>query len=287
MIGAGALGKALAYGLQQAALGGVGLYKRSGPLTDSYPVLDQAVLHEVKLDPVEPSAAVQYFFAVKTYDLVAALKEWLPRIPSSARIVLLCNGYIEGLLTNVRSEFPKHVLHKGVVTRGAKFLPNGTLELSEEGQICWGDQGEPSAFENELFERRSEFRWEFDACRRRRDKWYCNTVLNTLSGAHRLACNGAALEHPDYQRLADEVFQLGLMLWPDWAAESERSRLKLLLDRLIHSTRNNENSMAVDVRLNRPVEIEVLSGIAKTVAAYEQSFPLLTHLHRTIETRRV
>ena len=287
IIGAGALGKAIAYGFRQAALGQVVLYGRRGPVTEGYSVLDRKKLHTLFLPVSLANEASQYFFTTKAYDLPSALRDWMPRISSGSRIVILCNGYIEPLLTDIRVEFPHHVLRKGIVTRGAKFLTTGVLELSEQGHISWGDSGPMSDFERALFSIRPEFRWDAEACRSRRDKWYCNTVLNTLSGAHRLPFNGAALDHPDYPVLAEEVFVLGKTLWPDWSNDAERLRLKTLLNNLIQATRHNENSMAVDVRQNRSTEIDVLSGIAKGIPGYEQKFPLLTKLHRTIERMRM
>lgn len=286
VIGAGALGKALAYGLHQAALGRVGLYGRSGPVTRSFSIRDRQIIHEVLLPSDQNFEASQYFFATKAYALPAALRDWLPRIAPASRIVILCNGYIEPLLVGIRSDFPRHVLNKGVVTRGAKFLPTGVLELSEQGHISWGEAGPINDFEQSLFALRPEFRWDAEACRSRRDKWYCNTVLNTLCGAYRLPSNGAALKHPDYPALADEVYTLGCKLWPEWTTDGERTRLKTLMGNLIRATEANENSMAADVRLQRPTEIAVLSGIAKTLPGHEQAFPLLTKLHGTIEHMR-
>lgn len=286
IIGAGALGKGLAYGLRKAGLGPVVLHGRQGPVRESFTVLDQNVLHDVLLSDSLTIDMAQYFFTTKAYDLSSALRDWLPRISLGSRIVILCNGYIEPLLTDIRVDFPQHILSKGIVTRGAKFLATGVLELSEQGHISWGDSGTINDFERALFILRPEFRWDTEACRSRRDKWYCNTVLNTLSGAYRLPFNGAALDHPEYPILAEEVYRLGRMLWPDWSTEGERLRLKTLMSNLIQATRSNENSMAADVRLKRPTEIAVLSGIAKSIPGHEVKFPLLTKLHRTIEHMR-
>ncbi len=287
IIGAGALGKALAYSLSQMKACDVRLYSRTGFVHEPFEIIDHGLPKSVQLKDGGHSETHVYFFTPKAYDLSHALEEWLPRIKSSARVVLLSNGYIEPLLLPLRKRYPQQELTKGVVTRGARFLPTGHLQLSDQGQISWGDDQGAKDFETQIFAERAELKWDEHSCETRKDKWYCNTVLNTLCGAYRLASNGLALEHPEFEPLSKEVFALNAELWPERSTSITRDRLHTLAQTLIQATSGNENSMAVDVRLGRRTEVDVLSGIAKTCANYELKFPLLMKMHKQIESSKL
>ncbi|RZA23204.1 MAG: hypothetical protein EOP10_13405 [Proteobacteria bacterium] len=287
LIGAGALGKALSYSLTQVTGYDVRLHARSGFIQEPFDVLDHGVSKTVQVKGDASGDSPIYIFTTKAYDLSSALEEWLPRIPTTARIVLLSNGYIEPLLFPLRKKFPNHRLTKGVVTRGARFLPTGQLQLSDQGHISWGDEQGARDFETQIFAQRAELKWDAGSCEARKDKWYCNTVLNTLCGAYRLVKNGLALEHPEFEALSKEVFALSGELWPERSTSFTRERLHTLAKNLINATSGNENSMAVDVRLGRRTEIDVLSGVAKTCANYELKFPLLMKMHKQIESSKI
>jgi ketopantoate reductase len=287
IIGSGALGRALAYSLDQVHDCHVQLYARSGPVHDPYDVIDKGQTITVRLRPLPRAKAHIYFFTLKAYDLLPALRHWLPNIDRSARIVLLCNGYLEPLLTSVRKAFPLHDLTKGVVTRGAKFVRTGALALTDKGRISWGDDQGLRDFEGPIFDARPDLSWEKDVCERRKDKWFCNTVLNTLCGAYRLPRNDSVLTHLQLDAMLDEVYALNAELWPERSSAASKERLYALAKELILAAGENENSMAVDVRLGRRTEVDVLSGVARTVENYELKFPLLMELHRRIEATKI
>lgn len=138
IVGAGALGKALAYSLIQVEDCDVKLYGRRGLVHEPFHVIDQHHLKRVEPSTSDSMASDLYFFTVKAYDLLSALDFWLPHIPPSSPLIFLSNGYIEPLLSPIRVRFPHHSLIKGLATRGAKFLPTGDLQLSDQGQISWG-----------------------------------------------------------------------------------------------------------------------------------------------------
>lgn len=280
IVGAGAVGHMMAYLLQSAGFEVV-LFGREGPRNLSVPVLiadetKQLEIHSQNLD------ADIWLFATKAYDLAAALLDWLPKIPKDRPLVLLANGFLEPALLELRRQFPDRILRKAVVSRGAKFDDEGRLLLSPRGEILWGAKEEPHAIEKEIMTALSAkgFRWDEKACDARKTKWFCNTVLNTLAGARRLSRNGDALHQEEFASLCHEVYELGLSFWPEWQGEEEV--LKTRLKALIAMTSENENSMAVDVRLGRKTERDFLSGYVLKAENGEKRFPWLYALHQKL-----
>jgi ketopantoate reductase len=104
-----------------------------------------------------------------------------------------------------------------------------------------------------------------------------------LAGAYRLSRNADALLQSDFDPLCHEVYLLGLGFWPDWAGQEEF--LKAKLKGLIAMTSENENSMAVDVRLGRKTESEFLSGYVMMEENAQIRFPRLYALHQKLLNR--
>ncbi len=284
IIGAGALGKMLAHLLSQAGFK-VKLYGRSGLYSGSTWIKegDREFALTLNHDDSSPSEPALCLVTTKAYDVPEVLSQG--RFAHNGPMVLLCNGYIEPLIKDFRSIYPDLEIRKGVVTRGAKPAPDGRLILSAKGSIAWGGGKHGlTPIEKEIFARVEGVQFDPFACRNRKVKWYCNTVLNTLAGAFRLPSNAAALTHPLYEELNAEVFALMRELWP--GEFSDARAMKQILDDLIKMTEANENSMAVDVRLGRRTEIEVLSGVALTVNDALIKFPRLTELHKTLQSEK-
>lgn len=284
IVGAGAVGKGLAHALFKTPGISVSLFARSGLYTAPFAVEENGSLFQHQGQATAPKRFDLLFFTMKSYDLESALATWL-KVPAE-KYILLGNGYLEPILQPFRSLFPEASFVKGVVTRGAKF-EDEVLKLSDGGRFSWGKEGLESALEKSLMEAAPELQWDPESCSARKDKWYCNTVLNTLSGAFRLPNNGSALGLGEIDGLATEVYELGTELWPEWKKAGEKLRLRTLLENMIRATRDNENSMAVDVRLGRPTEVAVLSGAAKILADHEKRFPLLTRLQSRIEHQKI
>lgn len=263
IVGAGAVGLALAHDFFKTGSIDVDLFGRNGPYTGPLAVEDlgQSFLWETAASKAKAYQAI--FFTVKSYDLKSALDDWL-NTPAD-QYFLLGNGYLEPIIAPYRRKFPNKNFVKGVVTRGARFNEQGVLILSDGGAIKWG----------------------LDGCALRQDKWYCNTVLNTLSGAFRLPDNGAALLREEFDELSEEVYELGCEVFPEWRKSGEKQRLRALVESMIRATSANENSMAVDVRLGRRTEIGVLSGIAEGIEGHERRFPLLRSLGKMIEGQKL
>ncbi len=282
IIGAGALGKMLAHLLTQAGFS-ARLYGRRGLFREPTTIVEAGREYPLLWKEEASGEALLTLITTKAYDLLGALEGggYSQNVP----LVLLCNGYIEPLIKTFRSSHPHLTIRKGLVTRGAKPDGDDRLVLSAKGEVSWGaESGDLTPIEQEIFAKVSSIKYDQAVCRSRKIKWYCNTVLNTLAGAYRLPSNGAALSHPDYPILNAEVFALMSELWP--GEFQDASAMRSLLDELIKMTEANENSMAVDVRLGRRTEIEVLSAIAFTQKDHARKFPRLTELHKKLQNQK-
>ncbi|RYZ58617.1 MAG: hypothetical protein EOP07_06520, partial [Proteobacteria bacterium] len=199
IVGAGAVGQMMAYLLQRAGFT-VLLFGREGALNLSVSVVIGEESGQLEIRSQNADADI-WLFATKAYDIVPALLDWLPKIPIDRPIILLANGFLEPVLTDVRRDFPRRILRKGVVSRGAKFAEAGRLLVSPRGEILWGaEEEEPRAIEKDIMSALSAegFHWDKKACEARKTKWFCNTVLNTLTAACRLKRNGDALEEKEF-----------------------------------------------------------------------------------------
>lgn len=278
IVGAGAVGQMLAFFLRAAGVTHVVCYGRKGPVLINGRVLFQDQSSTLITDlPAQPHQL--WLFATKAYDLVPALEQWLPKIPSDTPLTLLSNGFIEPELSGIRAQYPQHELRKGVVSRGARFLADGTLALGPKGEIRWGGARPVQAFERSLMQELASkgFVWDPDVCKARKEKWFCNTVLNTLCGAYGLKRNADAEDQKEYSEMCHEVYELGCEFWPEWKGQDEILRKKLAT--LIAATADNENSMAVDMRLGRKTEAAFLSGHVLRFENAATRFPHLFHLH--------
>ena len=280
IVGGGAVGRMLAYFLQAIDLTPI-VYGRRGVERIDQKILLRGVTRSL-VTTGEESEPELWLFATKAYDLSSALDQWLPHISPDISAVLLCNGFLEPSLRGIRQRFAQHTLLKGIVARGARTSADGTIVVSDSGHIIWGGSQTPTPIEQKLFGAlRSEgFHWDGDVCRLRKEKWFCNAVLNTLSGAYQLSRNGDAPLLPEYKELCHEVFRLGLHYWPEW--QGQNANLEMLLHELISKTSDNENSMAVDVRLGRRTEADFLAGLVSHFPDARTRFPLLSRLHARI-----
>lgn len=278
IVGAGAVGQMLAFFMRSVGVSNVVCYGRHGPVALSGRVLFHDQSTTLGSDLTAPSHQL-WLFATKAYDLVPALEQWLPKVEGTTPLSILSNGFIEPELSGIRSRFPQHELRKGVVSRGARMLADGTLALSPKGEIRWGGANGVKGFERSLMQALASkgFVWDPEVCKARKEKWFCNTVLNTLCGVYRLKRNADAEEQKEYAKLCHEVYELGLEFWPEWKGQEELLHKKLAA--LVATTADNENSMAVDMRLGRKTEAAFLSGHVLRFQDRERRFPLLSHLH--------
>lgn len=285
ILGPGAVGHMLAFFLNQMEGLRVVMRGRHGPLPAAQPVLFQEVPHTLRLSSEETQPRL-WFACLKAHSLTQGLRPLLQEAAPGAQIIVLSNGYIEPLLLPLRREFPSMILRKGLVTRGIKSGPDGSYVIGPKGQVIWGDERKPSRLEEKILQELGGhgFQWNIQCCRLRREKWYYNTCLNTLCGVRRYARNGLAMEEgrDELEALSHEVLGLARELWPDWQPAQRELWQNLL--RLIANTADNENSMAADVRLGRPTEAAVLSGMVHQ-ARQPQAYPLLLAFDGILQAR--
>ncbi len=283
IIGPGALGHMLGFFLKksQAELA-FQMLAHEGPRVITAKILWQGQEFDLKIDQTQ-GLCDTFIVLVKSYHLTEAMQQHLPRLHLGGTVILLGNGYLEPLLAPYRSARPDITWRKGLVTWGVKRDENDRYSLSPSGTIVWGGPGAPSSTEGLVLAALRDYggQWAVDACDRRKAKWFCNTVLNTLCGAYRLPSNGAAwqLFRQDLEALSTEVYRLGREIWPEWTASKEN--LGETLRRLIEMTADNENSMARDLRLGRQTEADVLSGCL-SLSAVPSRYSLLSSFHERV-----
>ncbi len=275
ILGSGAVGHMLAFFFNQIEGLQVVMRGRHGTLRKAQTVMFEEAPHTLCL--AEDDAQPRLWFAcLKAHALTQGLRPLLQNATAGTQVIVLSNGYIEPLLLPLRREFPAAILRKGLVTRGIKAGPDGSYVIGPKGQVIWGDERKPSPLEEMILLELGGhgFQWNTQCCRLRREKWYFNTCLNTLCGVRRYARNGLAMEdgRDELEALSHEVLGLSRELWPDWQPAQRELWQNLL--RLIANTADNENSMAADVRLGRPTEATVLSGMVHQ-ARRPEAFPLL------------
>jgi ketopantoate reductase len=275
ILGPGAVGHMLAFFFNQMDGVRVQMRGRQGPLPAAQFVLFQNASYQLRLSTEGPPPRL-WFACLKAHALSEGLLPLMQESPAGTQIIILSNGYIEPILMPLRREYPNIILRKGLVTRGIRTGPAGSYVIGAKGQVIWGDERTPSPLEEKIIQELNlhGFQWNAQCCRLRREKWYYNTCLNTLCGVYRYARNGLAAEEgrEELEALSHEVLGLARELWPDWQP-SQRELWQNLL-RLIASTADNENSMAADVRLGRPTEAAVLSGMVHQ-AHQPDAYPLL------------
>lgn len=284
ILGPGAVGHMLAFFLNQVQGLKVQMRGRSGLLAAGQAVIFQNGPEILRLSTEDPAPRL-WFACLKAHALVDGLRALLQDLAAGSQVIILSNGYIEPLLLPLRRESPNIFLRKGLVTRGIKRDGAGAYVIGPKGQVIWGDERNPSPLEDRIIRElgRHGFQWNTQACRLRREKWYFNTCLNTLSGVHRYARNGLAAEEgrDELEALSHEVLALARELWPDWQP-AHRDLWQNLL-RLIANTADNENSMAADVRLGRPTEAPVLSGMVHQ-SHDPTAYPILLALDQKLKS---
>jgi ketopantoate reductase len=275
ILGPGAVGHMLAFFLNQVEGLRVQMRGRHGLLAAAHTVIFQDNPHHLRLSHEDPPPRL-WFACLKAHALTEGLRSLMQASAAGTQIIILSNGYIEPILMPLRREHPNIILRKGLVTRGIKAGPDGSYVIGPKGQVIWGDERTPSPLEDRIIRELSGqgFQWNVQSCRLRREKWYYNTCLNTLCGVRRYARNGMAAEEgrDELEALSHEVLGLSRELWPDWQPAARELWQNLL--RLIANTAENENSMAADVRLGRPTEAAVLSGLVHE-AHDPEVYPLL------------
>ncbi len=248
-----------------------------GTLTLSLPELTANQLQE----------AVAIFVAVKAYHLRDSLSQHLPNLPPSIPIVSVGNGAIDGDLRDLAKEFPERRFRWGTTNLAVTRLGESLFSLKNPlATIHWGPlvplADSPVPGEKALLEAAPNlFHWESDAISLGRTKWLFNTVINTLAGTERAPTNADILKGRAHLELVfREAYALGETHWGSWH-EGPQTLLEKLIA-LIEKTKDNENSMAHDVRLGRKTESDYLAGLARHYEGFSELKSLHEKLHDLI-----
>jgi 2-dehydropantoate 2-reductase len=253
------------------------------PFIIGYGSLGRAI--EKNLERIDPSNLL--FICVKAFDLEKVLQIEEDRIADARAAIILSNGHVWPLVRAYAESHPSHHVRIGMTTMGATILQDGSLKIYAEGsKTMWGpvrrDQAEPTAEELKLLSQMAHQGWSFkeDMGPWLRRKWIFNATINTLCAALRLSSNGKLENHRTLVNdVFGEAFVLGHQLWPDLEFKDNIDELRAELWRVIEKTRDNENSMARDVRLGRKTENGFLAGLATDL----KGFQLLKTYHIRIE----
>lgn len=232
-----------------------------------------------KLTEADLSKVVGCFIAVKAFDLEGAAGRFLPYLPSEVPVISLSNGATQGIVERVQKKFPTLQMRLGFCTAGVTTVNVNHFELrSSKGGVFWGKiarSQKMTPFENDLVNVKCDsfFNMVDHVFPAHRMKWLFNTVMNSICAVKQYERNGLLLDDLEYLRgVFSEAFELGSELWGEWP--ESRQRLFDDLISLITATRENENSMHKDMRLNLRTEADYLSGLAKDSSKY----PCLTEL---------
>lgn len=289
IIGPGAVGTLLASDLQKLA--SLSVHGPKGPVAiDAW--IEGGVREHVKIEKASVSGYVEsdmVFVTTKAYHLETVLPKILPELKPGTIVVILCNGYIESFVENYAKKFPDIRWRLGSVTYGIRPILSETPKppnlrhrfiTSSEGNIFVGPYlkaDKKSELEKKVYMTSSLLTWSDNISIERQKKWLMNVTINTLAAVHRLKTNGDLLKlRTEVDRIFGEAWELAAELYEPW--KLPKKRLHEQLYTLIEATRDNENSMARDLRLNRPLEIAFLSGLAS------ERYPDIRCLHEKLIT---
>lgn len=271
LVGWGALSHGLAFWLSQipnlrvAAVGRRGLVEGR---SSSFPCRisgEGKARSRISLQRIEPEQWDLALICTRAPDLLLAARQWLPRLRTGIPVGVLCNGRVEEELRILRAEFPQFLWRQGVAFFGAREEDDGWL-ISGGGKVLFGSlTTAPTVMESSIFQSLAAagFTWVQNPQEAVREKWWLNTVLNTLCARWRLAENRIALQYPnELRQLGEETYALGEELDGPWP--QDLSYYQSALQTLILATAANENSLARALRLNLPHENAYLGGVVKS-----------------------
>ena len=279
VIGPGAIGSMIGFYGRQAGFE-VSFVGRQGPvaLRRHFQKASQSFTYEFSLADASQIPDL-VFVCVKATQLDAALKAHSRHWPSTLPVVVLCNGVVDAVTAPYGEHLPNLAL--GFTTIGVRQLADTWVIQNEGGQAIWGADRGKSEQERGFLDKLKPFGFQWDSRARslRHRKWLFNVVINSLCGTRQIPHNGLLLtdHHAALRETFDEAYQLGLDLWQGWDWPP-----KQLFDEmcdLITATKDNENSMARDVRLGRPTETSFLAGLHRQG---HRPYPLLEGLHQDL-----
>lgn len=229
--------------------------------------------YPILLSAVSPSTPTQTLLVpVKAYDVVNALKTYLPRLTDDAQIVLCHNGMgtIEQVLPLLSAEqglwfastthgayksTPRRVVHSG---QGKTIL--GALNPVAQRRFV-AEQTSPDHADSVVFAIEQmlgpcevvpdimPFLWQ---------KLVINLVINSLTAIHNVR-NGA-LADIQYQEMIDRLVTEFLLVAKHSGQDFVAEQIKEKIAAVVTTTAENYSSMLQDVKNRRPLEAAYISG---------------------------
>jgi 2-dehydropantoate 2-reductase len=281
IVGPGAIGSAIGFILQNTY--DVFYYNRSGPVAHDARVNHNRSVVGNKFEKVDLERSGKcsiVLVTVKAYDLKGSIKKIAPLLEDGACVISLANGYVEPIINDVAKEYSHLIFRLGYATIGVSKSNNEyTIQTKGKGKFYWGaiDNREILSVEKELNEN-DYFCFDKNIIQSCRSKWLYNTALNSLVASKRLSTNGHALHHlEELEEIFTEAWALSKDLFGGLKIPKTEIWNNLLS--LIKDTRDNENSMARDVRLGLKTETGFLAGLS---LGFHPCYPKLNQLHRIL-----
>ncbi len=253
---------------------------RNGPTEWSYTFnADGQATYIKSFVPKDLTKTSLVFFCVKSYDLASSFQQ-LKLFSQNVIAVSLANGEVSQLLASGQNTFKHHLFRAGFSTVAVNKQQQDEFTLrSSKGEIQFGPlktSDQETELEQAITSAGTPFVWNPRILLYQRRKWLFNTVINTLTAARKLPCNGDLLvDMPMLTAVFDEAYHLGKDLWGGWGFA--RGDMFSTMIKLIEDTSANESSMAADVRFGRRTESQYLAGLA--IDKEKSKYPLLRSLH--------
>ena len=290
IIGAGAIGTTLAYGLN--TLSYPTLFSSKGPLgKDEFRYLTIKDKKEKIIScPNEVEDLECIFVCTKIYNIRKAIERYIDRISDRCPIILVCNGFVLDIVKELKLKYPTKIFRISYIDTGVSST--GVHEYvikSSSSYMIWGPSSNldrfynyKSSFENlldgtNLLDLGISFKYSNEAIDYNHKKWIFNTTLNPFCVYKNCKTNKEVLNYFDsFKKTFDEVFELSTVLFnKSLDKKPVFKELRSLIDR----TAMNRNSMVSDVVLKKKTENDFLSGMCKNLDKY----PLLTKINSFIQ----
>lgn len=263
IIGCGAIGSLLAAKAQLNKYPVV-RHIRSEPVT-SVRLVDQQIVHLNTLQNCWPASSKGQnliILPLKSYQVAAAIAQYVEYFPPNSGIVLLHNGMgCYESVANALTPYPVYL----ATTSVAAFKPSVTHCIhTGDGKTQLGAAGHTknkamqqsilSCFQSLL----PSVQWQADVHRALWQKLAVNSLINPLTAIHNIA-NGQLLEPQYTEQLAGLAGEIADVTKAENLYLSKSEVLTTTFD-VIRKTANNYSSMQQDVKHKKTTEIDSING---------------------------
>ncbi len=278
IIGAGAIGTMIgAYADQEGF--GVQFIGRKGPMNHHPTVsINDGPIVRIKSDNNPPEF---FFLAVKSYQIVAALRQH-QEICTGKTVIIIANGWYEDELSGeIRKLFD---IRCGCTTIASRWDGNKFKVLNNNGYLVWESGAGAGDLEKKLLQHLGPYGFQASVGARQiqQKKWLFNTVINSLCGGLSLDRNIQILNHQrDLRDLFIDAYNFGTVIFGDFGASQED--LFSQVELLIKNTAGNKNSMYADIEKKQLTENCHLAGLIFKQSLDSGRFRTLRKYARLIE----